>query len=148
MDAEGAMRSAAGCGQVISVGDMVSLTLLHYGIRPQLMVFDYRTERRDMARLREEVGRLDGENVKVGNPAGQITVGLVRELERALARPGPTNLQVEGEEDMAALVCAALAPEGSCLLYGLPGEGIVFVRVDGKVNNRAKALIYEMEELN
>jgi uncharacterized protein (UPF0218 family) len=148
MDAETALRSAAGCAEVISVGDVVSLTCLESGLRPKLMVFDYRTKRADMARLRGRVERLDGTQSRVGNPAGQITVELVRELERALARHGPTNLQVDGEEDMATLVCAALAPEGSCLLYGLPGEGIVFVRVDGKVNERAKALIYQMEELN
>jgi uncharacterized protein (UPF0218 family) len=65
-----------------------------------------------------------------------------------MIRKGRTKLLVEGEEDLAALVCVALAPTGTCLVYGLPGQGMVLVRIDGETSKRAKSFIYAMEELN
>jgi uncharacterized protein (UPF0218 family) len=87
-------------------------------------------------------------DAKVLNPPGQITAGLVREIGLALERYVPTKLLVEGEEDLAALVCAAMAPPGSCLMYGVPGKGMALLRIDQAIADRARSMIYSMEELN
>jgi uncharacterized protein (UPF0218 family) len=44
---------------------------------------------------------------------------------------------VEGEEDLLTLVAMAVAPLGSFVIYGQPGEGLVVVEVDDAAKNRA-----------
>jgi uncharacterized protein (UPF0218 family) len=91
---------------------------------------------------------MEGIDVRVKNKAGQITNELVQEITRAIDRSVPTKLLVEGEEDLAALVCAAIAPPGSCLIFGIPGKGMAMVKVDQEMSERARSMIYSMEELN
>jgi len=81
----------------------------------------------------------------VYNPQGLITPQLVKAVKDGLDQQGKVKLRVQGEEDLAALVCAAIAPAGSCLLYGLPGKGVVLVMTDAKVNQAAQELIRSME---
>ena len=136
------------CRKLVTVGDVVSLTLLQRGVQPDILIFDYRTKRGEMNLLKEIVESMKGESVVVSNPAGHITPELVAEARKAMSRKGRTKLLVEGEEDLATLVCVALAPSGTCLVYGLPGQGMVLVRIDGETSTRARSLIYAMEELN
>lgn len=136
------------CIMLMAVGDMVSLTLLENGYRPNVVIYDLKTERRCFTSLESKLGLMSGEHVMVKNPAGQITAELVKEIGKAIDRNVPTKIQVEGEEDLAALACAAMAPLGSCLIYGIPGKGMELVKVDAEVAGRARALIYAMEELN
>jgi len=140
-------KELKGCVMLMAVGDMVSHTLLENGFAPDLIVYDLQTERRTYTPLAEELDRYQGVHVKVKNPAGQITAELVRELGAAMERDVPTKLQVEGEEDLAALACAAMAPPGSCLVYGIPGKGIAMLRIDEEVAGQARTFIDAMEEL-
>lgn len=137
-----------GCQLLMAVGDMVSFTLLENGFKPDLVVYDLMTERRLYTSLIAKLKDMKGVNVKVTNPAGQITTELVQEIARAINRDVPTKLQVEGEEDLAALACAAMAPLGSCLMYGVPGKGMALLRIDQEAAGRARSMIYSMEELN
>jgi uncharacterized protein (UPF0218 family) len=137
-----------GCQLLMAVGDMVSFTLLDNGFEPNLVVYDLMTERRLYTSLIAKLKDMEGVNVKVTNPAGQITTELVQEIARAINRDVPTKLQVEGEEDLAALACAAMAPLGSCLMYGVPGMGMALLRIDQEAAGRARSMIYSMEELN
>lgn len=142
------LKEIAKCRRLVTVGDVVSLTLLRKGVEPDFLIFDYQTKRGEMNLLKERVEGMKGESVVVSNPAGRITPELVAETKKAMIRKGRTKLLVEGEEDLAALVCVALAPTGTCLVYGLPGQGMVLVRIDGETSKRAKSFIYAMEELN
>ena len=137
-----------GCQLLMAVGDMVSFTLLENGFKPDLVVYDLMTERRLYTSLIAKLKDMEGVNAKVTNPAGQITTELVQEIARAINRDVPTKLQVEGEEDLAALACAAMAPLGSCLMYGVPGKGMALLRIDEESEGRARSMIYSMEELN
>ncbi len=137
-----------GCKLVITVGDMVSNTLLEKKVTPNIMIFDYKTERESYEPLRAKVEAMGGNTVTVENPAGLITRDLVREVKAAVSRREKTRMKVEGEEDLAALVCAALAPDGACMIYGLPKKGMVLLRIDGQAREKARSIIYEMEELN
>lgn len=137
-----------GCKLLLAVGDMVSLTLLENGFTPDLVVYDLKTERRPFTSLTAKLKDMEGVDVKVANPAGQISAELVREIARAIDRNVPTKVLVEGEEDLAALVCAAIAPTGSCLIFGIPGKGMALLKIDQDKADQARSLIYSMEELN
>jgi uncharacterized protein (UPF0218 family) len=136
------------CDMVISVGDVVSLSLIQNGLAPHVTIYDCRNERSMMTTLDRKVDEIAGDKVNVSNPAGAITPQMVEEIEKAVVRKFPTKIKVDGEEDLAALVCAAVAPVGSCLVYGLPKKGMALVRVDLEINRKAKEIIYQMEELN
>lgn len=137
-----------GCKLLMAVGDMVSLTLLENGFTPDLVVYDLMTERRPFTSLTAKLRDMEGVDVKIANPAGQISAELVREIARAFDRNVPTKVLVEGEEDLAALVCAAMAPIGSCLVFGIPGKGMALLKIDQNAADQARSLIYSMEELN
>jgi GTP-dependent dephospho-CoA kinase len=136
------------CRPLMAVGDMVSYTLLDRGYAPDLIIYDMKTERRPFDLLAAKIEGLPGIDARVSNPAGQITSELVREIALALQRNVTTKLFVEGEEDLAALACAAMAPIGSCLVYGVPGEGMALLSIDQDVAEQARSMIYSMEELN
>ncbi len=137
-----------GCQLLMAVGDMVSFTLLENGYKPDLVVYDLMTERRLYTSLIAKLKDMKGVNVKVTNPAGQITTELVQQVGRGINSDVPTKLQVEGEEDLAVLACAGMAPLGSCLMYGVPGKGMARLRIDQESAGRARSMIYSMEELN
>ena len=131
-----------------TVGDVVSLSMVENGEQPDLMVYDLRTERKDMSELATKLPSLPGKEMQVRNPAGQVTPELVTAIKSALANDEKVKLMVEGEEDLASLVIAALAPLGTRLFYGMPRKGIVSVHVDEDVRKKARELIDAMEECN
>ena len=147
MLSESSVKSQLGdCDNVISVGDVVSLSLIQNGLAPHITIYDCQTERSMMTTLDWKVNEIAGTKVNVINPAGMITPQMVREIEKAVDNPSPTKIKVEGEEDLAALVCAAVAPPGSCLVFGLPKKGMALVRITPEINRKAKEIIYQMEE--
>lgn len=145
---EEAVRDMRASAFSATVGDVVSLSMVDSGEQPNLMVYDLRTERKAMNELAEKLPSLPGKEVHVKNPAGMVTPELVIAIEKALANKQKVKLMVEGEEDLASLVIAALAPFGTRLFYGMPRKGIVSVHVDEKVRNKARELIEAMEECN
>ncbi len=145
---EEAVRDMRESAFSVTVGDVVSLSMLESGEQPDLMVYDLRTERKAMNELASRLASLPGKELHVKNPAGTITPELVIAIEKSLARKQKAKLMVEGEEDLASLVIAALAPYGTRLFYGMPRKGIVSVHVDETVRNKARELIDAMEECN
>ncbi len=141
-----ALERAAKCKRLVAVGDVVSERLLTEGLVPDTIVYDLATKRHGAIGLQSALARVPGAEVRVRNPAGTIMPEMVRAIEDSYARKGVTKLRVDGEEDLAALVCAAVAPDRSCILYGMPDKGIVFVKVDEQVRERARTLMNSMEE--
>jgi uncharacterized protein (UPF0218 family) len=148
MDEKTALSAVAECEKLITVGDVVSMTALKNGLKPKLMIYDLCTERRAMDQLGSMLRSVEGTQVRIANPPGHIVPEMVRGVQQAFRRVGATKMQVDGEEDLAAPVCAALAPLGSCMIYGMPKKGIVFVKIDEKVREQARSLINSMEESN
>ncbi len=138
------LKALEGASLVISIGDMVTLTLIRAGIRVSLAVFDYRTRREELGELRSLLERMGGEWLRASNPPATISPELWEALERGmeLARGGRSaRVLVDGEEDLAAIPAIILAPDGAFVLYGMPGEGIVVVRVGKGSKGRARELL-------
>lgn len=128
------LRAAAGDRRVCAVGDRVVFTLDEMGRPPQVAVVDYRTRREDAGPLRERVSRVGDSVLRCKNPAGAILPELWDSLEKAYSvfhTPHPASrcvrVEVDGEEDLAALPAILLAPDGWAVLYGLPDRGVVVV---------------------
>jgi uncharacterized protein (UPF0218 family) len=131
---------------LITVGDVVSLTARKGGIIPNVSVYDGMTERRTMTEFATLVRDLGEKEAVVDNPPGMITRELFDALRNALARKEGL-IRVNGEEDLAVLPCILLAPEGTRIVYGWPGEGMMLVTTTGMIKEEAERLWNMMEDI-
>ncbi|MGC8629271.1 MAG: GTP-dependent dephospho-CoA kinase family protein [Candidatus Micrarchaeia archaeon] len=128
---------------VISVGDMVTATLLSHNILPRLAIFDFKTKRTmHKSILLEQKYR---KRIKVENRPGVITYNLWKAVRKALVE-GDKAIEVVGEEDLASLVCIHFAKDGSLVVYGLPGRGIEAIKVNSKTRKMADCLLMRMKK--
>jgi uncharacterized protein (UPF0218 family) len=130
--------------RVVCVGDVVTMTLLKRGLEPDVAVFDYRTQREDDYKSKERIARMGGRLVKVENPPGKITRELWREVREAVNSGDQVKVEVSGEEDLAALVAIATAPEGTRVIYGIPMKGLMVVKVDPETRALATDAVKRM----
>jgi len=113
--------------KLITIGDVVTARFIAAGIRPDVAVVDFLVMREpDKEDLKARIDSLDAKVVHVRNPAGTLTPGMREAF--ANAKP-PLKIIVEGEEDLAAIPAVLSAPQGSVVVYGQPGEGVVLVKV-------------------
>ncbi len=138
------LLSAAG-EPLIAVGDVVTYHLLEAGRVPDVAVVDERTERSAVDPEVYEAIRGFDCRVTAGNPPGALTAGLLSALREAVGREGTTLIDVDGEEDLAALPALVLAPAGASVAYGQPGEGMVHVTADAGAADRARELLVRMD---
>ncbi|MFA6952155.1 MAG: GTP-dependent dephospho-CoA kinase family protein [Candidatus Methanomethylophilaceae archaeon] len=131
---------------LITVGDVVSLTVREHGLVPSLSIYDGMTERREMTGFAALVKNEGLKETVVRNPAGEITPELVTAIRESLGGHGKI-IHVEGEEDLAAMPCILLAPLGSYVIYGWPGKGMKLVTTDESIQREIELLIEKMEEL-
>jgi uncharacterized protein (UPF0218 family) len=133
---------------IITVGDMVTLTLTAAGYPVALAVFDFKTKRDKTRDFRERLKALPGDRVLARNPPATITRELWDAVESAVLRVNTGErvlLEVEGEEDLAAIPAILLAPEGAKVLYGMPDRGIVVVLIDKRSRRMARRLLDMLE---
>jgi hypothetical protein len=133
-----------GSPRIVSVGDVVTITLLQMKLEPDVAVFDYKTQRSEDYKAKERIGKMGGRLVKVENPPGRITRALWKAVRDAVNGKEKIKIEVSGEEDLAALVAIATAPEGVQVIYGLPNKGLMVVRVDAETRAMATGAIKRM----
>ena len=129
---------------LISVGDITTQNLQKAGLIPHLGIIDNVVERKPAA---YDVV-YDNVTLNVKNPPGVITDELQETIKRAfqLVKSGfRVLILVDGEEDLAAIPSILMAPPGSLVLYGQPGEGLVVCEVD-KVIDKVKQMKNKLEE--
>lgn len=132
--------------KLITVGDVVSLVVRKHGIVPFLSIYDGKTERHTMTEFSSTVEEKGWDAISVRNPPKMITAELVEAVKNAFE--GDVRLiRVDGEEDLATVVCMLLAPSGTNIVYGWPGKGMMLVTTDEDIRKEAEALMNMMEEL-
>ena len=130
--------------KMITVGDVVSLTVRRNGIVPVLSIYDGMTERHETTGFADLVEEQGLEVKVVNNPAGLITGELADAIKNAIDG-GPMIIRVVGEEDLALMPCIIHSPDGYRIIYGWPGKGMMSVTTDGSIRNRIEQLWKEME---
>jgi uncharacterized protein (UPF0218 family) len=141
-----AVDAVAGQEPLLAVGDVVTRTFVEAGRVPDVMVVDGHTKRTEsaddpLASLGEAPRR-----IAVENPAAEITDGLLEGLRGALEAEDPVVVDVDGEEDLAALPLTEMAPDGAAVVYGQPDEGVVTVTVTPDKRRQVRRLLDQMEE--
>jgi len=143
-DAKDFLNSKYSDELLISVGDVTTRKLQKAGLIPHLGIIDNVIERKPAAYNVV----YDNVTLQAKNPPGVITDELQETIKKAfqLVKTGyRVIIMVEGEEDLAVLPCILMAPSGSLVLYGQPGEGLVVCEVD-QVINKVKKLKDKLEE--
>ena len=133
---------------LITVGDVVTYHVIEAGETPAVALVDERTERSAVrSEISETLRTFEGfETVEhLANPAATLTAGLLSALREAIESGRPTLLEVDGEEDLAALPAAVLAPDGASVIYGQPGEGMVLGTVGSDTRERSRELLSRMD---
>ena len=129
---------------LVSVGDYCTMDLITRGRPPDIALVDFKTRRE--ARV-EYAGRLEkfGDIVmSVSNPPAMITRESWLAISEAFKLKKRVRLDIQGEEDLLSLVCVALAPLGTVVVYGLPGKGAVVVHVDKKEKSKMRSIFKRM----
>jgi uncharacterized protein (UPF0218 family) len=133
---------------IITVGDVVTITIVDAGYHLSMALFDYKTLRDQERDFCQRLQVIEGERVRVHNPPATITAELWTAIKSAMLKVnagGRVLMEVDGEEDLAALPAIMMAPDGAKVLYGMPGRGIVVVTIDKHRRKAAKRLLDLME---
>jgi len=131
--------------KLITVGDVVTSNAIRHGLRPWMAIVDGRAMRKPLAE--DPTSGLEWRRrFKLVNPPSTISEEAWGTVGEAL-RIGHSLVQVEGEEDLLTLVAVLCAPEGSVVLYGQPGEGVVLIEVDKAVKRAFRDLVASMRAI-
>jgi uncharacterized protein (UPF0218 family) len=125
---------------VVTVGDRVTDTLESVGRIPEVQVVDGVERRKKRGFPKVPYARL----IKVKNPAGALTVDAIEGVRAAFAGKKPARVQVEGEEDLMAMLAIAMAPISALVYYGQPGVGVVVVKANAISKARNRAVLAKM----
>ncbi len=140
---EGEVKKYVRGNFVITVGDVVTYTLLKLGLDINVAVVDYKTKRSEV--IFEDIKKFGDIFFKVKNPAGTITPELWKAVRDAIESKKRTRIDVEGEEDLAVLPAVLFAPQGAIVIYGMPNTGLVILKVKDEDKKSAMEIIKRME---
>ena len=129
--------------KVILVGDTVSRNATQSGIRADLMIID-NLEKRSRARAYAFESK---SKIKTKNAPGMIEAQAREAVKRGMLG-GVDLIEVDGEEDLLAIVAVQISPISSLVVYGQPNEGIVLVRVSDAKKAEAQAILGQMEKID
>ena len=105
------------------------------------MIIDNREKRAQTEPLDVRVAK----TFRVRNDPGTIGSQAWAAVDEAI-ESGDAIMIVEGEEDLLTLVAMVVAPLGSLVIYGQPGEGLVLVEVDDSARKKAWSLLEGMTQ--
>jgi len=126
---------------VVSVGDVVSRSMLQSNISPQVLIVDNRVMREPITPISVDVDQ----TLRVKNPPGTLTEEVWLIMEKAIQSNRRTRVLVEGEEDLLTLAAVLCAPLGSLVVYGQPREGIVVIKVTELMKETVRGLVEAMK---
>ena len=126
---------------VITVGDRTTEKMIEYGIIPSLQIVDgfEKRQKREFPKLGKE------SELKIDNPAAEITLQSIQIIKKAFEMTSPIRLIVNGEEDLLVLPACIHAPKNSVILYGQPNKGLVLVQITTEIRNKAQTLLDMMK---
>lgn len=132
-------------GEIVTVGDIVSLTFINSFYPPKISIVDFRSLRRPY-NITSNITVYFNFWVKVRNPPATISEELFSYIRTFFELRGCGLIIVEGEEDLATLPVILEAPSNTLVLYGQPGEGVVVVEPSPEVREKVRRFIEMFEK--
>jgi len=147
---------------VISVGDVITNSLLKIGFDPDIKIIDFRVRRQDIQDYHGSVADFHGlkyprksainlrESLpKIKNRPGTISTQAINAIRLTLKNYLETGnkqlIIIDGEEDLTALVAILLAPLGSVVLYGQMDLGVVAVSVTEEKKRKVQEILRKFD---
>jgi uncharacterized protein (UPF0218 family) len=132
---------------IVSVGDLVTYTLLKHDIKPIFCIVDFKTRRGECStEIRDVIKSFGKKSIVVKNPPATISDDLWNVIEMAyknLKLEG-LRIEIEGEEDLASLAAIYLAPPDVTIIYGLPDKGVLVVKPTRDNKRKVKEILDKM----
>ena len=125
---------------IITVGDVVTLTICLGGLQPKLSIIDYKCFRKKYP-ITDILKTKFKKIIKVNNPPSRITLEAWNSIKEALKSHESTLIEVFGEEDLLAIPAILEADINSLVIYGLPLKGMIIVKIDREVKNVIKNIL-------
>jgi uncharacterized protein (UPF0218 family) len=136
---ENILRCVPKDSYIITVGDATTEKMLSFGFVPSLQIIDGYEKRGKRIPPQSTATKMHCDN-----PAAQITQQSIDTIKQAFASKPPTQILVNGEEDLLVIPVCIYAPENSTVLYGQPNEGLVLVPITQEIRNKTKNLLDRM----
>ncbi|MGI0073327.1 MAG: GTP-dependent dephospho-CoA kinase family protein [Nitrosotalea sp.] len=125
---------------LITVGDATTERMIKLGIIPSLQIVDSLEKRQQ----RNLPGGMVKTSLTCNNPPAEITDDSITIIKQGFDMDKPVRIIVKGEEDLLVLPVVLFAPENSIVMYGQPNEGLVIVKINEEIRNKAKAIMNSM----
>lgn len=132
---------------IISIGDLVTYTILKNHINPVFCVVDFKTRRGECPpEIVELIKTFGKKSIVVKNPPGAISDDLWKVIELAFENLeiGSLRVEVDGEDDLASLAAIFLAPKDVTIIYGLPDKGVLVVNPTYENKKKVKKILDKM----
>jgi uncharacterized protein (UPF0218 family) len=132
---------------IVSIGDLVTYTILKNDIEPILCVVDFKTRRGkcpiEIVKLIKSFGK---KSIIIKNPPGTISDDLWKVIEIAFENleADTLRIEIEGEDDLASLAVIYLAPKDVTIIYGLPDKGVLVVKPTFENKKKVKEILDKM----
>jgi len=129
---------------IISIGDIMTVSLQKIGIQPAISIFDFRSEREEIID-KNIIDKLPtpqhtGEN-KPGTIQKDVVVTLQKALDVYLQTNEKQSISIQGEEDLLTLPSVLLSPLQAIVLYGQKDIGAIAITVTEEKKQHIKKLI-------
>ena len=132
---------------VVTIGDMVTYTLLKNNISPIFCVVDFKIKRNKYSSdIIQVIKNFGSKTLSVENPPGYISDDLWDAVEYSYAHFDKESIRIEvdGEEDLASLIAIYMAPRGVTVIYGLPNKGVLVVDSSDENKRKVKEILDKM----
>ena len=132
---------------IVSIGDLVTYTILKNHIEPIFCVVDFKTRRGkcplEIVNLIKSFGK---KSIVIKNLPGTISDDLWKVIEIAFENLEADSLRIEidGEDDLASLAIIFLAPKDVTIIYGLPDKGVLVVKPTFENKKKVKEILEKM----
>lgn len=136
---------------LITVGDIVTLSLIKEGVFPHLSIIDLKVGRKEVYQDIAQLGFSSKVKTReVENRPGTLSPALFLAIQKWVKEPlnfeTPFVIKVLGEEDLSVLPAVLLSPLNSVVCYGQPERGIVFIFISEEKKQEVKKILHKFQE--
>ena len=131
-----------------TVGDQTTANFVAEGHFPSIAIVDFHIQRSKRYNSIRDLGIVDPINIgRAINRAGEVSKNLSCVIYKSLQSPDRRKIiLVRGEEDLAVLPLALMAPLNSSIYYGIREKGLVELKVSEDLKVKLLSLLIKFQQ--